>query len=220
MSALALWQAGSLKIGAIFVGASLAALLALWVLARGVIASARRFPRARGLAWRHGVAALARPGSHAPRVIVALGIAVMLLVTVALLQGVLGRQIDHERRQDTPSFFFLDIQPDQRESFTRIVEQAAGAPPALTPVVRARLAALDGERLTRAVVDSPAVARRRRRAALVLHPGIRADLERCAARAQRGYSGARGGKRAPEPRPRRPWKRPPPATSASASARG
>ena len=65
----------------------------------------------------------------------------------------LGRQIDHERRQDTPSFFFLDIQPDQREAFTRIVEQAAGAPPALTPVVRARLAALDGERLTRAVVD-------------------------------------------------------------------
>lgn len=153
LSVLALWQAGSFKIGAIFVGASLAALLALWVLARVVIASARRFPRARSLAWRHGVAALARPGSHAPRVIVALGIAVMLLVTVALLQGVLGRQIDHERRQDTPSFFFLDIQPDQRESFTRIVEQAAGAPPALTPVVRARLAALDGERLTRAVVD-------------------------------------------------------------------
>ena len=69
-------------------------------LARVVIASARADSRARGLAWRHGVAALARPGSHAPRVVVALGIAVMLLVTVALLQGVLGRQIDHERRQD------------------------------------------------------------------------------------------------------------------------
>jgi putative ABC transport system permease protein len=152
LAALALWQAGSLKVGAIFVGASMAALLALWALARVVIAGARRFPRARGLAWRHGVAALARPGSHAPRVIVALGIAVMLLVTVALLQGVLGRQIDHERRQDTPSFFFLDIQPDQREPFSRIVEQAAGAPPALTPVVRARLSALAGERLTRDVV--------------------------------------------------------------------
>jgi len=152
LSALALWQAGSLKIGAIFVGASIAALLALWSLARVVIASARRIPRARGLAWRHGVAALARPGSHAPRVVVALGIAVMLLVTVALLQGVLGRQIDHERRQDTPSFFFLDIQPDQREPFARIVGQAAGTPPILTPVVRARLSALDGERLTRDVV--------------------------------------------------------------------
>jgi putative ABC transport system permease protein len=153
LSALALWQAGSLKIGAIFVGASLAALLVLWALARLVIAGVRRLPRARGLAWRHGVAALARPGSPAPRVVVALGIAVMLLVTVALLQGVLGRQIDHERRRDAPSFFFIDVQPDQREAFTRMVAQAAGAPPALTPVVRGRLAALDGERLTRAVVD-------------------------------------------------------------------
>jgi putative ABC transport system permease protein len=153
LSALALWQAGSLKVGAIFVGASLAALLALWGLARVVIASVRRLPRARGLAWRHGVASLARPGSPAPRVVVALGIAVMLLVTVALLQGVLGRQIDHEQRRDTPSFFFLDIQPDQREAFTRLVEQAAGTPPALAPVVRGRLAALDGERLTRAVVE-------------------------------------------------------------------
>jgi len=153
LSALAFWQAGSLKIGAIFVGASVAALLALWVLARLVIAGVRRLPRVRGLAWRHGVAALARPGSPAPRVVVALGIAVMLLVTVALLQGVLGRQIDHERRRDAPSFFFIDVQPDQREAFTRMVAQAAGAPPALTPVVRGRLAALDGERLTRAVVD-------------------------------------------------------------------
>ena len=153
LAALALWQAGSLKIGAIFVGASLAALLALWALARLVIAGVRRLPRARGLAWRHGVAALARPGSPAPRVVVALGIAVMLLVTVALLQGVLGRQIDHERRREAPSFFFLDVQPDQREDFTRLVEQAAGAPPVLTPVVRGRLAALDGERLTRAAVD-------------------------------------------------------------------
>jgi putative ABC transport system permease protein len=72
---------------------------------------------------------------------------------VALLQGVLSRQIDHERRRDAPSFFFLDVQPDQREAFTRLVAETAGVPPALTPVVRGRLAALDGERLTRALVD-------------------------------------------------------------------
>ena len=43
----------------VIVGASLAALLALWVLAHLVITGVRRLPRARGLAWRHGVAALA-----------------------------------------------------------------------------------------------------------------------------------------------------------------
>jgi putative ABC transport system permease protein len=153
LAALALWQAGSLRTGGIFVGASLAALLALLGLARGLVVMARRLPRGRGLAWRHGLAALQRPGGHAPRVVVALGMAVMLLVAVALLESVLGHQIDHEQQRQAPSFFFLDVQPDQREPFRSLVERETGAPPVLTPVVRARLAALDGEPLTRQVVD-------------------------------------------------------------------
>jgi putative ABC transport system permease protein len=153
VAALALWQAGTLKTGGIFLGASLAALLGLLLLARALVLVARRLPRIRGLAWRQGLAALRRPGGHAPRVVVALGVAVMLLVTVALLQSVLGRQIDHEQQRGAPSFFFLDVQPDQREPFAALVERVAGARPALTPVIRARLAAIDGERLTREAVD-------------------------------------------------------------------
>jgi putative ABC transport system permease protein len=153
LTALALWQAGSLQTGGIFVGACVAALLALLGLARGLVLLVRRLPRARGLAWRHGLAALQRPGGHAPRVVVALGMAAMLLVTVALLQSVLGRQIDLEQKRQAPSFFFLDLQPDQRDAFVRLVERTAGAAPALTPVVRGRLAAIDGRRLTREMVD-------------------------------------------------------------------
>ena len=153
LAVLALWQAGSLKTGGIFVGACVAAMLGLLALARGLMVLARRLPRARGLAWRHGLAALRRPGGHAPRVVVALGMAAMLLVTVALLEGVLTRQIDHEQQRQAPSFFFLDVQPDQREAFTQLVERTAGTPPVLTPVVRGRLAAIDGERITREAVD-------------------------------------------------------------------
>ena len=153
LAALAMWQAGSLKTGAIFVGAALAALLALAALARGLTTLAARVPRARGLAWRHGLAALGRPGGHAPRVVVALGVAVMLLLTVALLEGVLGRQIDYEQRREAPSFFFLDVQSDQVDDFGRLVERTTGARPAFTPVVRARLAAVDGVRVTREAVE-------------------------------------------------------------------
>jgi putative ABC transport system permease protein len=153
LAALALWQAGSLRTGGLFVGAAAAALLGLLGLARGLVLLMRRLPPARGLAWRHGLAALKRPGGHAPRVVVALGMAVMLLVTVGLLESVLGHQIDHEQQRQAPSFFFLDIQPDQRDPFVRLVENTAGAPPALTPVVRSRLTAIDGEQVTRAVVD-------------------------------------------------------------------
>ena len=153
LAALALWQAGSLATGGLFIGACAAALLGLLALARGLALLARRLPRARGLAWSQGLAALRRPGGHAPRVVVALGMAAMLLVTVALLEGVLSRQIDLEQRRQAPSFFFVDVQPDQRESFARLVQDTAGTPPSLTPVVRGRLAAVDGARVTREAVD-------------------------------------------------------------------
>ncbi len=153
LAALAFWQAGSLRVGGIFVAAALAALIALAALAHGLTALVGRLPRARGLAWRHGLAALRRPGGHAGRVVVALGTAVTLLVAVALLEGVLGRQLDYEQRREAPSFFFLDVQGDQLEAFTRLVERTVGTRPALTPIVRARLAAVDGERLTRDAVD-------------------------------------------------------------------
>jgi putative ABC transport system permease protein len=150
---LALWQAGSLKTGGLFVGACAAALLGLLALAHALARLARRLAHARGLAWRHGLAALQRPGGHALRVVVALGMATMLLVTVALLEGVLGRQIDLEQRRQVPSFFFLDVQSDQRDAFARLIERNGGAPAVLTPVVRGRLAAIDGERITREGVE-------------------------------------------------------------------
>ena len=114
---------------------------------------ARHIPRAPSPAWRYGIGALRRPGGQAARVVVALGAGVMLLVAVALLEQSLDAQIDHEQRREAPSFFFIDIQPDQREGFARLVRDATGgAAPELTPIVRSRLAAIDGEPVTRAMV--------------------------------------------------------------------
>ncbi len=153
LAALALWQAGSLKLGGIFLGAAVAAVVTLLALARGLVGAARRLPRVPWPAWRHGVDGLRRPGGQSARVVVALGAGVMLLVAVALLQDSLDAQIDHERRREAPSFFFVDVQPDQRDAFARVLAQAGGGvTPELTPIVRARLAAVNGVRVTRDLV--------------------------------------------------------------------
>ena len=153
LAALAMWQAGSWTIGAIFVAAALAALVLFAVLGRGLVAVARALPRRGALAWRHGVAGLVRPGGQVAGIVVALGIGVMLLEAVALLEESLDARLDHERRRETPSFFFVDVQADQRDAFVRLVAETAGVTPRLTPVVRARLAAVAGEAVTRAFVD-------------------------------------------------------------------
>ncbi len=153
LAGLALWQAGSLKVGSIFVAAALGALLGLAGLGRALVRVARTLPRGRSLAWRQGIANLRRPGGHVGGVVTALGVGVMLLVAIGLLEDALDRQIDHEQRREAPSFFFLDVQTDQRDDFARLVADTAGVSPALTPVVRARLASVKGERVGRAMLD-------------------------------------------------------------------
>ena len=144
LSALAVWQAGSFKVGAIFIGGLAAALVLLAAGARLVIESARRLPRLRSLAWRQAVANLHRPGSHAGTVLVSLGLAVMLIVAVALLEQSLRAELADRGPGRAPAFFFIDIQPDQAQAFSRLVADKTGREPTLTPVVRSRLASING----------------------------------------------------------------------------
>ena len=140
LSALALWQAGSWKVGGLFIGGLAAALLLLALSARLIVALSR-LTRRGPLAWRQGVANLHRPGSQAGAVLISLGLAVTLIVAVAVLEVSLRRELAYRSAGAAPAFFFIDIQPDQAEPFSRVVTaHAGGVAPDLTPVVRSRLA--------------------------------------------------------------------------------
>jgi len=151
LAALVFWQAGSFKVGGLFLGGLAGALALLGLTARAVIAGAKRLPRLRSLAWRHAVANVHRPGSHAGVVLVSLGIAVMLIVAVALLEQSLRAELADRGPGRSPAFFFIDIQRDQVEPFTRLVKDLTRQEPELTPVVRSRLATINGA----AVADDP-----------------------------------------------------------------
>jgi putative ABC transport system permease protein len=149
LSALALWQAGSWKVGGLFIGGFAGGLVILYLAARAALAGARRLPRVPCIAWRHAVAALHRPGGHSATVLVTLGLAVMLVVAVALLEGAIRAALSGPSAARAPAFFFIDIQPDQAQDFARLVAERTGSAPNLVPVVRARLAAVNGEPLSR-----------------------------------------------------------------------
>jgi putative ABC transport system permease protein len=149
LGALSVWEAGSLKVGAIFIGGLAGALVLLAAGARLVIEGARRLPRFRSLAWRQAVANLHRPGSHAGTVLMSLGLAVMLIVAVALLEQSLRAELADRGPGRAPAFFFIDIQPDQAQAFSRLVTDKTGREPTLTPVVRSRLASINGAPVSR-----------------------------------------------------------------------
>jgi putative ABC transport system permease protein len=80
-------------------------------------------------------------------VLVSLGLAVMLIVAVALLESSLREQLVTRSAETAPAFFFIDVQPDQAPAFAQLVAAQGGTAPELIPVVRSRLAAIDGEPL-------------------------------------------------------------------------
>ncbi len=69
----------------------------------------------------------------------------MVVITVSLVERSLLRQVSESRPKDAPTFFFIDIQPDQTEGFARLFQEHPGdLTPELTPLVRSRLSALNG----------------------------------------------------------------------------
>lgn len=146
LGVLSVWQAGSWRLGVGFLAAFALALALLggtaWLVLRGM-AGLRSF---RPLVVRQAVGNLIRPGSQAVSMMMAVGIGVMVIVTVALVERELLYQVGESRPSDSPTFFFIDIQPDQAEGVLAVLRaRPTSSPPALTPLVRSRLAALNGQ---------------------------------------------------------------------------
>ncbi len=147
---LSFWQAASWQLGALFIGGLLLAVLLLLVAARGLLGALPLVPLPRSVSLRHALGNLTRPGSHATGMIAALGIGVTVIVTVALLERSLVAQLGESRPSDAPAFFFIDIQPDQADGFAALLRRQTGVPaPTLTPLVRSRLHALNGQPVTK-----------------------------------------------------------------------
>lgn len=152
LAGLAVWQAGSARIGFLFIGALLLAVVLLQLAARLLIRLLRHLPRLaagpRSLAIRYAIGNLHRPGSQAPGILVSIGIGVMVIVAASLLERALVDDLGASRPVDAPTFFFIDIQPDQRDGFlTLLQQQAPQAGAAVTPLVRSRLYAINGQRV-------------------------------------------------------------------------
>ncbi len=146
LALLSVWQAGSWKVGLLFVLAFAAAVLLLGASARGVLMVLKKWPRPEPLVLRQALGNVLRPGSQAVSITIAIGIAVMVVTTVSLVERSLLAQVGDKRPTDAPTFFFIDIQPDQAEGMAALLRQRSSDPnPRLTPLVRSRLSAVKGE---------------------------------------------------------------------------
>lgn len=143
--ALSVWQAPDTEIGLGFAAAVAATAAGLGLTAYLLTRLARRlFPRRANYAIRQGIANLFRPHNQTAAVILAIGFGVFLVATLYVVQRNLLDQIVLETRPDRPNLLLFDVQPDQAEGVAEML--AARGAPVLerTPIVPARLIAVDG----------------------------------------------------------------------------
>ena len=145
LAGLSVWFAADRRIAITFVGAAIFSFLVLRAVAWAVQALARRAPRVRSTALRLAIGNIHRPGALTPSVVLSLGLGLTLLVTLAMIDGNLRRQIAGGLPENAPNFFFVDIQPNEVEGFAALVKsQAPQGKLVQVPMLRGRIMALNG----------------------------------------------------------------------------
>jgi putative ABC transport system permease protein len=143
--ALALWLAPTPLFAAEFLGGAVVVLALLRVVALGLRAMLARLPRPRRPGLRLALANLTRPGAATASVVTALGLGLTLLATVSLLDATISAQVADNLPERAPSFFFVDIQPDEAADFDRLIAGFSSAKEyKRTPMIRGRITSLKG----------------------------------------------------------------------------
>ena len=147
--ALALGTARDPLFSAAVLGATAAVLLLLLGIGWGVRQLALRAPRPRRPLLRLALANLHRPGAQTAALIVALGLALTLFVTLAGIQTSLDSEIRNVVPKTAPAQFVLDIPSGEGDRFQTIVRsQAPDAQFNIVPALRGTIVAYGNQRVT------------------------------------------------------------------------
>ncbi|MGI8525515.1 MAG: ABC transporter permease, partial [Pseudolabrys sp.] len=133
------------RVALIYVGAAAGIFVLLRLVAAGLMALARRAPRARSTVLRMAVANIHRPAALTPTIVLSLGLGIALLVTVIEIDGNLQRQFTAALPEKAPSFYFLDIPSEDAIAFGSYVRHLAPlAKLEDVPLLRGRIVSANG----------------------------------------------------------------------------
>ncbi|MEJ7933246.1 FtsX-like permease family protein [Sphingobium sp. AN558] len=146
--ALVLLMAREPLFAASVLGATGGVILLLLLLGHLVSRIARRLPRPRRPLLRLALANLHRPGAQTAALVVALGLALTLFVTMAGIQTSLNAEIAHTVPSRAPNLFVLDVPSAQEGRFRDVVDQQAGdAKLNIVPALRGTIVGYAGKRV-------------------------------------------------------------------------
>lgn len=126
LGALAVAASSDRRLGFWFVVAAFATFAMFRAAAWLIAALARRAPHGGRPGLRLALANLHRPGSPAPGLVLSLGLGLTVLIVIALVQGNIARELREQIPDVAPTFFFIDIQPDEVAAFDSLLAHLPG----------------------------------------------------------------------------------------------
>ena len=142
-AALLIWQAGEIRL-ALYVCAGVAGtVIALTLGAWGLVKTLNLLRGQVGVAWRFGLANIARRGSGSAAQVVALGLGLMALLMLTLVRTDLLSSWRASLPADAPNHFLINIQPHEVAGIRTFLGERGLGQVELFPMVRGRLTAIN-----------------------------------------------------------------------------
>ncbi len=142
---VAVWQAGSILVGSLFLAGLGLTSLFLYLAATGLTRVLSTFRSFGSFALKQAINSLYRPGNQTRIILLAVGLGAFVVLAVQSLQSNLVREFDFSRNQRLPTLFFIDIQKSQIDGVAKMITERIGEVPERTPTVRARIAFVNGK---------------------------------------------------------------------------
>jgi len=138
----------------IFAGVALT-FIALGLTGWLLVKSLQGFRGAAGVAWRYGLANLARRGRESVVQVVAFGLGLMVLLLLSTVRTELMDTWQQSLPENAPNQFLINIQPHEVEPMTAFLDQSGLRIPDFVPLVRARMTSINGEDVTQMTFEDP-----------------------------------------------------------------
>lgn len=147
MGVLLYWQTQDMKLVVYMLTGIVATLFLLALFSRLLIAGLNRIRGQVGVAWRFGLANIARRPSASMVQVVAFGLGIMVLLLLSAVRNDLLDDWQRSLPKDAPNHFLINIQTDQVDGINTFFE-GQGLNSRIYPMVRARLTKVNGKPLT------------------------------------------------------------------------
>lgn len=136
---------GDVRMLAIFIVGIVIIAGALYLVGRGMVAVVGGARSGVGVAWRYGLANVARRGRDSAIQVVAFGLGITVLLLLTLVRTDLLEGWQRTLDENAPNHFLINIQPQEVESVAALFQSNGLSRPQFTPLVRGRMTTINDE---------------------------------------------------------------------------